>query len=279
MLVLLRRLVLLCTCTFTPLLRADFLPPNDLHLRPLTPQAASMTEAEFLAIMEKAEDYYAPLIRNEHGGNLVIRPNWRSRTVNASASRMGRTWYVNMYGGLARHEWMDADGLALVVCHEIGHHLAGYPVKGGWAANEGQSDYFAAQSCARRLWEGEEEVNARFRRTAHRTVRQKCDEAWWDEPDQDLCYRIATAARGLAAIATKDGRVSYDDPDPGIVSRTDHSHPAGQCRLDTMVAGALCTVEFDVNLIPRSRRIADQNACARATGFSSGVRPRCWYKP
>ena len=57
-----------------------------------------------------------------------------------------------MFGGLARHKLVTPDGFALVACHEMGHHLGGAPRRGGWASNEGQSDYYATTKCARRIW-------------------------------------------------------------------------------------------------------------------------------
>ena len=74
-----------------------------------------------------------------------------TNTVNANASQRGRTWIVNMYGGLARRPEITPDGFAMVLCHELGHHMGGFPFVSGWAANEGQSDLFATLSCGRIL--------------------------------------------------------------------------------------------------------------------------------
>ena len=64
---------------------------------------------------------------------------------------------------------MTPDGFALVLCHELGHHLAGNPRVQAWAANEGQSDYFSTQSCARELWSGETAENAKAALTVPKT--------------------------------------------------------------------------------------------------------------
>lgn len=85
------------------------------------------------------------------------------RLWNASAQRMGSTWVVNMYGGLARHNEITIDGFALVLCHEIGHHLGGAPKYGGfntWGTNEGGSDYFATLKCLRRIFQNDDNTKA-----------------------------------------------------------------------------------------------------------------------
>ena len=79
--------------------------------------------------------------------------------MNAFAKQGASTWEVHMYGGLARHQAVTADGFALVVCHELGHHLGGAPQKVDWfgrlrwASNEGQADYWGTAKCFRKLLE------------------------------------------------------------------------------------------------------------------------------
>ena len=48
-------------------------------------------------------------------------------------------WVVAMFGGLARRPEVTKDAFQFVVCHEVGHHLAGWPFAYDWASNEGQS--------------------------------------------------------------------------------------------------------------------------------------------
>lgn len=270
-------IVLLVLSVLYPVAKADFLPPNDLHLQDSIELMGVSGQAEFNEVIEKARKYYEPLIRDEHGGRLVIRADWRNRTVNASASRSGRTWYVNMYGGMARHRSVTPDAFALVLCHEIGHHMGGYPAR-GWAAAEGQADYFATHSCARDLWEGEVEVNAGFRGKIG-NAEEKCDAVWADTSARDLCYRILAASESLAGVLGGGGRVSLETTDPRRVWSTSMSHPRGQCRLDTYVAGALCDVSFDTGLIPRRKSDLGVNSCVRSEGLETGVRPQCWYRP
>jgi hypothetical protein len=219
---------------------------------------------------------------------------WTNSTVNASADQSGNDWEVNMYGGLARRAEVTPDGFALVVCHELGHHLGGFAFYGNeeWAASEGQSDYFATQACARRIWKADKAVNASFRKTASATVKAKCA-AWTTTASQDLCYRTLAASQSLANLLSalnSQGVPDLQKPDRSQVSRTQVSHPAGQCRLDTYLAGAVCKKTFLANLIPGKEFVGDQNgsdaereaasvSCHAASGYSEGLRPRCWFKP
>ena len=196
-----------------------------------------------------------------------------------------------MFGGLARRSEVTADGFALVICHELGHHLAGFPFVQSWASNEGQSDYFATQSCARLLWGDQLEKNALSRNEIPQYPKALCDEKWTDENEQNLCYRNMLAGHSLATLLGALGRQipNFDTPDSSIVDSTDHSHPKAQCRLDTYMAGALCSVAFNENLIPgkssptRNSRDAEiessENLCTRYHGHTNSTRPLCWFAP
>ena len=269
--------------------QATILPPNTLHLEDTILQS-NMDEEEFNRVIDKAEEIYKPLINEAFGARLSIARRWSDNTVNASASQFFGTWNVNMYGGLARRPEVTSDGFALVLCHELGHHLAGYPYSSGWAANEGQSDYYATLSCARDMWRDETEVNAGFRDTIPVFPKELCDKVWTTEDDQNLCYRSMMAGKSLADLlsALKNAEVSFETPSRNKVSRTNNSHPAGQCRLDTYMAGALCDADWDNDLIPGKKLGSGKNradgeeeaatvSCSRSIGYEVGVRPTCWF--
>ena len=173
---------------------------------------ANMTKAEFMAIIDKAEKYYAPIVQS-HNGTLDIKRLWDDDTLNASAMQFFGTWTVNMYGGLARHPEMTKDGFAMVLCHELGHHLAGFSFrKGGfsfggtWAANEGQSDYFAAHVCSHRMWENETAINASFRTNVTPYIQDSCDNVWKTTEEQERELERATARERTKARARMRAR-------------------------------------------------------------------------
>jgi hypothetical protein len=71
---------------------------------------------------------------------------WDSRTCNAQAFVSDGARCVRLYGGLARHRKLSVAGVAWVVAHETGHHLAGSPFHSHfpWISSEEQADSWAA---------------------------------------------------------------------------------------------------------------------------------------
>jgi hypothetical protein len=271
--------------------QADFLPPNDLWNEDGLLRVAGITQDDFNQAIDEAEAYYKPIVAS-FGGTLKVNRLWSNSTVNASALQSGSSWQVNMYGGLARRPEVTRDGFALVLCHEIGHHLGGYPFSSSWAANEGESDYFATLSCGRQLWKDDHATNANYRDIVDPIPKALCDKAWDNEQDQNLCYRMTDAGHSLASLLAALGgtRADFSTPDKSVVKVTNNAHPAGQCRLDTYTAGAICTKEWDVKVIPgrdlgsqRNSKDAEQDSlrytCNQAEGLAYGYRPTCWFKP
>lgn len=286
---------LIAGAVFAQKANASILPPNNLHLEDNVHSLANMTEQDFNRIVNTIINLYKPIVAAK-GAVLKSNNLWTDPTVNASAQQVGNNWIVNMYGGLARRAEVTPDGFAMVVCHELGHHLGGFPFYGDtdWAASEGQSDYFATQSCAREIWKNQAEENARFRALVGDFEKRKCDATWSKTEDQDLCYRTAAAGQSLATLlgALRGGSAAprFDTPDPRRVSSTYTAHPDAQCRLDTYFSGALCPVSFDKNIIPArstsggqtnkdAELKASSSSCMTAAGYANGVRPLCWFKP
>lgn len=249
-----------------------FLPENELQILEDDPSAAGITEAQFNSVLDKVDKHYTPIIAAQ-GGKLVINRLWSNGTVNASAIQYGADWHINMYGGLARHATITVDGFALVACHEIGHHLGGFP-KMHWATNEGGADYFATLKCLRRLNGPDEKAEA-----LDPVAAKACEGNFADEGERNRCGKGTMAGVSVAnlfqVLAPRPTAPLLTTPDPTQVARTNDRHPAGQCRLDTYFQGSLCT-----------RSIADDlandnpvtGACTQVGGFTNGIRPRCWYK-
>lgn len=273
---------------------ASILPPNDLHLQDRPYALANISEDEFNRIVDDIITAYKPLAKL-HGATLVSNNRWNDSTVNASATQSDDKWIINMYGGLARRPEVTPDGFALVVCHELGHHFAGFPFYGNtdWASSEGQSDYFATQSCARRIWKNQKATNDTYRAEVRDFERERCDRAWTTEDDRALCYRTVAAGQSLATLLAsmrKGTAPRFETPDSKEVEKTFVGHPEAQCRLDTYLAGAVCGMNFDEAIIPARRfgdgqtssgaeELAARYSCMLASGDLVGVRPRCWYKP
>jgi hypothetical protein len=216
-------------------------------------------------------------------GRLNISRKWDDGTVNANAMRLLGTWNVNMYGGLARHSAITSDGFALVLCHELGHHLGGASKVNQflqrWASNEGQSDYFATLKCLRRAFLNDNNAQIVKNLNAPPALTSACAQAWPNKDDRNICIRSGMAGASVSNLfAAMRNRpiANFETPDMKVVSKTDDSHPAHQCRLDTYFQGALCEKSFNEDV---SQKDEVQGTCHRSTGHTVGVRPLCWFKP
>lgn len=262
--------------------KEGIVPENNLKIDVNAKRTGGISEEDFHAVIDKVEAVYAPLAE-EMGGKLSVARNWEDGTVNAYASRYGSTWNVSMFGGLARHETITQDGFALVICHEIGHHLGGAPKKtsiwsNSWASNEGQADYFATLKCLRRVFLNDNNQEIVNKMDIPATLTNSCDAAWEDANDRAICIRNGMAGDSVsklfAALREREPG-SFDTPDPKVVSRTDDNHPAHQCRLDTYFQGALCNISFN-EAVSQSDEV--EGTCHASLGHTNGLRPLCWFK-
>ncbi len=259
--------------------KSGFAPENNLRISQWDKATNGMTKERFLAIVASVSDIYAPIVKAK-GATLVMNNNWDDDTVNASAQEMGKRWTVNMYGGLARHPLTTDDGFALVVCHELGHHIGGAPRKGSsWASNEGQADYFGAMKCLRRVLEKADNISAVSKMTIDDEATKQCQMVYKNEGEIALCQRIAMAGKSLGSLLGELGgnsNVQFTTPDKSVVKSTNDAHPQAQCRLDTYFNGILCDKSFDQDVDKNDPKIG---TCIKRDGYTVGPRPLCWYKP
>lgn len=254
-------------------------PENDLYKQDcLDCENASMTEAQFKNVMAQVQAVYAPIAKSQ-GGVLKIQGDWKDPTVNAYASKEGNVWNVSMFGGLARRPETTLDGFMLVVCHEVGHHLGGYPFYSeSDMASEGQSDYFATQACAKKIWgRGVETLPA-----------PASYKSWCQARGGDVtaCTRSLLAGDSLAQLLAKlngEKKPQYNTPDNSISTRTYEGHPKAQQRLDTYLAGLVCGKIFPTTYRPGMATDGvgynTIQAEREALGVSCQNRPRSWFKP
>lgn len=258
---------------------------NSLRIPVGSKFAGGISEAEFGKVIDDLEAIYVPVIK-KMGGKLVINRLWTNETANASASRsLGNTWTVNMYGGLARHPAITKDGFSLVLCHEIGHHIGGAPKNSGilglmkWASNEGQSDYWATSKCLRTLFWNDNNQQIVKKMNAPEALVSACEKANSNKDEAAICVRGGMAGASVAgffAAARNQAASKFETPDTSKVAKTNNSHPATQCRLDTYFQGALCEKSHTEDV---SQKDEVQGTCHGFTGHKSGLRPLCWFKP
>jgi hypothetical protein len=244
---------------------------------------ANLDEEKFNEVIDSVVTIYEPILASM-GGTLKVERNWDDGTVNAYASRRGGTWNVAMFGGLARHETITPDGFALVVCHELGHHIGGAPKKASWystwASNEGQSDYFATLKCLRKTFKNDNNQEIVAQMEVPEAVKTTCAAQFTNADDQAICQRGSMAGLSTAklfqALRNQDTAPEFTTPDTATVSTTSDSHPATQCRLDTYFAGAICD-QLDNDDVDQSDEVS--GVCYRANEDTTGVRPLCWFAP
>ncbi len=258
---------------------------NDLWVPVGMGRDNGMTEERFNEITDAVVEIYEPIIADDFNAKLVSVKNWESGTVNAYAQQSGKTWKISMFGGLARHETITEDAFALVACHEVGHHIGGAPKKkswfaSSWASNEGQADWWGAMKCFRKYVAEDNNLKIMAGVEVDPVAQSQCREAFTSAEDRAICMRTANAGLSLGnlfkALRKLKTPLKYDTPDSNVVSKTDDSHPAPQCRLDTYFAGGLCDRGVDEDV---SQTDANKGVCNRSADDTLGLRPLCWYKP
>lgn len=234
-----------------------------------------MTEKTYDAILDRLEDVYGPIVKKSYGARLNIRHLWKHPAIESNS--MGgdpRSWNITIYGGLARYPSITPEALALAACHELGHHIGGFP-KDHWATNEGAADYFATLKCLRLILPADKAMDA-----VDPIVRRACADVFPEGTSRNLCEIESMAALALAVYLQETDHIpqrpSFSTPDPSVVSETSHKYPAVQCRLDTLFQGALCAKAVEEDLSDVSPA---PGACTSEQGFTVGLRPPCWFKP
>lgn len=268
---------------------SGFMPENNLRIPVGEEIFGGITEAEFNKVMDKMEFLFSPVVKKT-GKRLVIERRWKDPTVNAFAHQNVKgVDTIVMYGGMARHSEITMDSMALVACHELGHHLAGAPrkVQGKegnylWASNEGQADYWGAMKCLRHYFENEDNIAAvmNLNISVPADVVKKCEFVYKRADSIATCEREAMAGLSLGRLLNsiqEDGRsIDFTTPDRYVVVRTLDSHPNSQCRLDTYYQGALCDHDFSESISMTDPNIG---VCSLRNGDRIGNRPLCWFKP
>ncbi|MBX3019678.1 MAG: hypothetical protein KF767_17450 [Bdellovibrionaceae bacterium] len=205
-----------------------------------------------------------------------------SPLVVASADVRGGRKFVRLDGGLLRSPRLNADILRFVICHELGHLYGGAPrrqLPPEWTGDrapdglsllsgEGQSDYYAASACFHLLAHANETETGFLSPAEESELDRRCVNA----RDLVLCRRNARAGLGLLTLV-KEFPISFLTPSPERVKVTNaDTYPSRQCRLDTILAGALCRMPLGKRGDPLDPR---HGAC----GDPEAERPLCWFAP
>lgn len=296
------------TVFFLPRAHADktWIDESQIDYSRLSEGPSNFTEEQFTQLLASISKVYSPIV-SSMGGKLNLHGNWKDEKANAGAKQMMGTWEVMVTGGLARRPELTHDALTLITCHELGHHLGGFPISGSampnipglpipmpeaWAAVEGQADYFSTHVCPKRLWGADLQKNAEFESLVSPDAKEICNAVWKTNADQDLCYRVTVGIESVTetmASLLKVTAPKFTTPNPTVVEKTDPKHPEVQCRMDTLLQGSICTAKFNESLIPgkkvstgvesiEAEQEAAQTSCMKTSGYTLGLRPACWFK-
>ena len=207
--------------------------------------------------------------RELEGNKIELFYDWQKPYFSAWVSELAaKSYRVSFWGGLARIPGMSDEAHALIACHELGHVAGGTPkIKLEtflWSSSEGQSDYFATGICLKRYFAflfdaGKLETPATSRRGF-----TLCRTRYTEEKDFQICLvsikGIESFAQALVHLDPEKKKISLSTPSSKRVRETlFNSYPDSQCRMDTLLQGALC---------PR-----DKFPCSQGTG----ARPQCWF--
>lgn len=266
---------------------SGFMPENQLQIPVEDKSAGGITEMQFNEVMDKMIALYSKSVEAT-GRKFVIERRWSDPTVNAFAHQdTPGVDTIVMFGGLARHPETTEDAMALVACHELGHHLGGAPRKTDpataqliWAANEGQADYWGAMKCLRHYFETDDNISIVKNLNVPNDLAAKCQLIYKNESELASCERVAMAGLALGkllnAVVPGKAPVSFSTPDQSVVKKTFDAHPQAQCRLDTFFQASLCDHSI---LEAVSKTDANTGVCSISNGDKIGNRPLCWFKP
>lgn len=245
-------------------------------------EESNISKKDFNRILDSVKKVYSPIFKSQRM-NFRIESQWEDKQVNAFAGTRGSDRYILLYGGYARHKLMSKDAYLSVVCHEIGHHLGGFPKKNAstWSSSEGQADYFSTLKCMKEvLREDHDNKEIALALELPDEVKKQCRFQYQSPNDYYICLRSAKAAeehgRVIQDLDTKGAlsNASLMTPAPYIVYETNLKHPDAQCRLDTKYQGALCNVSTKISLDDLDEEVG---TCTFNNFNILGNRPACWF--
>jgi hypothetical protein len=267
------------------ILKADQTAQMHLQGPNLFPQDpdSNISKKEFSKLVDSVKRVYVPIFKSLKM-NFKIESLWEDKQVNAFAGVRGNDRYILLYGGYARHKLMTKDAYLSVICHEIGHHLGGFPKKVGnaWSSSEGQADYFSTLKCMKEVLKRDSEnEEAALALDLPEEVKKQCKFQFPDSNDYNICLRSAKASEEHGAViaelvATKGEHIDVSLSTPSTENSlvTNLKHPSPQCRVDTKYQGALCNVSTVTQLDNYDEA---KGACHFNNFNILGNRPACWF--
>lgn len=237
-------------------------------------------------IIEDAKNIYSPVSIKAFNKPIFFFIN-DSQSVGASAHHDYSQLKVVLDKGLMNSPRLTPDGLRMVICHELGHLFGGAPRRNipmewdgpiaddgrSMMSSEGQADYYASMVCFRKMLEIESDEGPKpdFSRVGPR-LKSKCEDlAGFKGEELKACLRAGLAGEDFLKLVFEFpiSCEQQDDEISPVLIRD--SYPGRQCRLDTIVSGALCSEPQPLVLEFNEMRMS-------GCGQEYALRPGCWYR-
>lgn len=269
------------------LLAAALLFSRAARAAPVTPPPTG-AQVDFQGVIARAMSLYVPYMAAR--GVTLEFVQLHQHGITGSGNRDSETHAtLTVDDGYYTNPKITEDGFRFMVCHELGHVTGSAPRMEAPAmydgilddkgdvpiSAEGQADYFAAAKCMRQVLAGQDDVAYVRAHGAPAQVAAMCAQGFPDAEASALCQRIMVAGKNFLDSFARSFPSSFKTQDP---ARPPYSllaeHPPAQCRLDTIVAGALCPVDKDAAVDPYDPAAG----FCTSKNFPQGARPACWFK-
>lgn len=184
---------------------------------------------------------------------------------------------------LAATEELSLSDWTIVLCHEVGHLIGGAPfVKtnpndGDDISAEGQADYFAAAKCLRRLW-----INPIANLTAmEKWPKSLMNDLKMQACESAQCMRIVGSFFQFYYRLNPQSKMSISERSTEFTRDTKAGYVSNsaQCRLDTILAGALCPVSEHESYSTRNQKDGACTSIDSREEYRKYARPACWFNP
>lgn len=139
---------------FVPLARTLIKVPDNAHCFLSKADANSRIEDRTRPLSDPViRDTAEEALRRYRGKfrNIVFNIDWSSHVVNGCAWKEEGKQFVIINGRLALQTELEIQGLALVIAHEVAHHIGGGDLFPDGLSCEGQSDFAGVSIVLRRL--------------------------------------------------------------------------------------------------------------------------------
>jgi hypothetical protein len=255
------------------------------HFKSMVISDNGLTEKDFRSLISRVRKVYDPMFE-ARGYAIEYLLYWdvdEGNAMTTEAADPKKVWFM-FSGGLLRGRYTTKDSFLFIACHEIGHHMGGFPKEGGdhaWCSTEGEADYFANLKCMKEILRGDPENAAVAAKVdLPWNIKRRCREMYSDEDSVNICLRSTKAAEdGFKFLQSKER--NWADADSSLfnqilapVDSTIMRYPDHACRAETAYRGAICSREGEISDTDEAVGV-----CHMKNGDKFGERPRCWFKP